>query len=311
MIDVVKYSPEYRDEWNGFVDNSRTPMFMFNRGYMEYHADRFCDASLLFLKDGEIIALMPANIDGDTVVSHAGLTFGGVISNTKMHMHTMLDVFDGMIKYYRSNGVRRIIYKSIPYIYYNYPGQEDLYALFRNNAKILKIEPSCTIDLTKQLKMPKGRRAQIVRARREGVQITETSDWHKFIELENAVLKKHHNTSAVHSGDELALLASRFPQNIKCYVATVAGEMIAGCVLFVYKDIVHTQYLAADDTARCIGALDFLISTLMAQYRDGWRWFDFGCSTLDGGKILNTGLIAQKEGFGGRVVVHNTWEVAL
>ncbi len=311
MIKVVKYSPEYRDTWDKFIDNSRTPMFMFNRGYMEYHADRFTDASLLFFDEDVLVAVMPASIKNDTVSSHGGLTFGGIVSNTKMHQHTMLDIFDAMISYYRNNGVQKIIYKSIPYIYQEYPAQEDLYALFRNNAKILKIEPSCTIDLTKPIKMPKGRHAQIVRARREGVEIVESTDFYSFIELENAVLNQHHNATAIHTGDELALLASRFPDNIKCWNAKISDKIVGGGILFVYKNIVHTQYLAADDTARTIGALDLMIYTLMEKYRDQKHWFDFGCSTLDGGKILNAGLIAQKEGFGGRVVAHQTWEIEL
>lgn len=311
MIKAVKYSPEYRDVWDNFVNNSRTPMFMFNRGYMEYHADRFTDASLLFFDDDKLVAVMPASISNKTVSSHGGLTFGGIISSTKMHQHTMLDIFDEMVRYYRDVGVQRIIYKSIPYIYYEYPSQEDIYALFRNNANILKIEPSCTLDLNKPIKMPKGRHAQIMRAKREGVEIVESTDFHKFIELENEILGQHHNATAVHTGDELALLASRFPDNIKCWSAQISGKTVGGGVLFIYNNIVHTQYLAADDTARSIGALDLMIYTLMEKYRNQKHWFDFGCSTLDGGKILNTGLIAQKEGFGGRVVAHQTWEIVL
>ncbi|MBR4475199.1 MAG: GNAT family N-acetyltransferase [Alphaproteobacteria bacterium] len=311
MIKAVKYSPEYRDVWDNFVNNSRTPMFMFNRGYMEYHADRFTDASLLFFDDDELVAVMPASIKNDTVSSHGGLTFGGIISNIKMHQHTMLDIFDAMMGYYRDIGAKRVIYKSIPYIYQEYPAQEDLYALFRNNAKILKIDPSCTVDLTQKIKMPKGRHAQVMRAKREGVEIVESTDFHKFIELENAVLGQYHNASAVHSGDEMTLLASRFPDNIKLWFAEYKGEKIACGVLFVYKDVVHTQYLAADDTARVIGALDLMIYTIMEQYRGQKRWFDMGCSTLDEARFLNEGLIAQKEGFGGRVVANETWEITL
>ena len=37
-------------------------------------------------------------------------------------------------------------------------------------------------------------------------------------------------------------------------------------------------------------------------------YFDFGISTEDGGRVLNEGLIYQKEGFGGRAVCYDTYE---
>ncbi len=49
----------------------------------------------------------------------------------------------------------------------------------------------------------------------------------------------------------------------------------------------------------------------MKQYAAQKRYFDFGISTGQEGKYLNEGLIAQKEGFGGRVVVQQTWGMAL
>ena len=47
---------------------------------MEYHSDRFKDYSLLFYRDGQLVGLLPANIRNDTLFSHEGLTFGGVIA---------------------------------------------------------------------------------------------------------------------------------------------------------------------------------------------------------------------------------------
>ena len=37
--------------------------------------------------------------------------------------------------------------------------------------------------------------------------------------------------------------------------------------------------------------------------------FDFGISTEQGGRYLNEGLIFQKEGFGARTVVYDTYEL--
>ena len=65
--------------------------------------------------------------------------------------------------------------------------------------------------------------------------------------------------------------------------------------------------MAANDVARQIGALDLTVSVILEKYREDKLWLDFGISTEDGGKYLNEGLIAQKEGFGGRTNVYETY----
>ena len=159
--------------------------------------------------------------------------------------------------------------------------------------------------------MTKGRKAQISRAKRESVEIVESNEFERFIALENEVLAKFHNAKAVHSGAELALLASKFPKQIKLYVATQRGDdkILAGVVVFVYENLVHTQYMASSDKGREIGALDLVISTLLDKYRENKLYFDFGISTENDGLTLNEGLIAQKESFGGRVCVYESWRI--
>jgi hypothetical protein len=281
---------------------------MHQRDYMEYHADRFTDNSLLFFEDNTVIALLPTNIKDNTLYSHGGLTFGGFILSSKIRTQKTLDCFDKLKQYMRDKQIEKLIYKPSPHIYHSIPAEDDLYALYRNNARLVKIEPTTTIDLKNPVKMPKGRKAQIMRAKREGVLLEQSFDFNTFWELENAVLERH-NTQAVHTANELKKLQGLFPDNIKLYTANYQNKIIAGTIIFEYQNIVHTQYMAADDTAREIGALDYVISMLMEKYTETKKYFDFGISTEDNGLMLNEGLISQKEGFGGRTIVHETWEL--
>ena len=306
---IRKYTDDDRDLWNNFVASAKNGLFMFDRNFMEYHKDRFEDCSLLFFEDDELLALLPANKNGDTLVSHGGLTYGGFVSGTKMKQHKMLECFDVLKTYLVENGFSSCVYKTIPYFYHTLPAQEDLYALFKNDAKITKIEPSSVIDFRNPIKMPKGRKAQISRAKREGVLIELSEDFDTFINLENSVLSERHGAKAVHTGAELNLLHSRFPGQIELYAAVYKGAMIAGAVVFVYENVVHTQYLAANDTAREIGALDYCIFEVMNKYSSSKQFLDFGISTENGGQVLNEGLISQKEGFGGRTVAYQTWKM--
>lgn len=309
---IIRYSPGKRQDWDNFCNTSKTPLFMFNRNYMEYHKDRFNDFSLMFYNDkDELIGLFPATCRDSIITSHGGLTYGGFIISNNEKQHTVVEMLEKLIIYAKENGFTKIIYKTIPHIYHKQGAEEDIYALFLNNAKILKIEPSTVLNLKNPLKMPKGRKAQVSRAKREGVTIKESTDFNAFIELENNVLTEHHNAKAVHTGEELSLLKSFFPENIKLYVALYDNKIIAGTVLYIYENVVHTQYMAANEKAREIGALDFTISTVINIYKENKEFLDFGISSENNGRELNQGLISQKEGFGGRTNVYETWEIDL
>ena len=304
MIKALSYVPNLKDIWNNFNKNAKNGLFMFDRNYMDYHSDRFKDNSLIFYDDEKLIALLPCNMSQNTLYSHQGLTFGGFIVDENMKQNKMLECFEILKEYMKENNFKKFIYKSTPYIYHKIPAQEDLYALFRNNAELFRVDCSTTIDLQNICKMPKGRKAQISRAKREGVEIFSSEDFEAFVMLLNSVLQKQHGVNAVHSAEELKLLCSRFPQNIKLFVAKISEGIIAATLLFIYDDLVHTQYLAANEEAREIGALDLLIKTLIDEFAKSKKYFDFGISTENNGQYLNGGLIAQKEGFGGRSVAH-------
>lgn len=130
----------------------------------------------------------------------------------------------------------------------------------------------------------------------------------------------------VHTLDEMLLLQQRFPQQIRCYLVTApavaldpaadadATVDVAGEVLFVSQQVAHAQYGHASQQGREVGALDFLYLTLIDRFRDqepGIRYFDFGTSNEQGGRILNESLIAQKEGFGGRGIAYKTYLLTL
>lgn len=314
MITIRRYTEKEITLWNNFNKQSKNSLFLFNRAYMDYHQDRFKDHSLLFYNDDKLIALLPMSEHDKKLISHGGLTYGGFITDAKMKQHTMLNCFAELLNYARENEFTSIRYKCIPHIYHNQPAEEDRFALFANNAKLDTIDVSTYVNLTSPLKMPKGRKAQISRAKREGVvvkELIELEDFNRFIELENEVLMERHNVHAVHTGAELKLLRDRLSENIHLFAALRNGNMIAGTVIYEYDQVVHTQYMAANNEARTIGALDLVVSKVIERYKDTKKWLDFGISTEHGKIYLNEGLCSQKEGFGGRTGVYEIWEIAL
>lgn len=312
---IRPYTPSDAPEWDRFVENSRNATFILRRGFMDYHADRFCDASLLLYDDKDrLMAMLPASADGDTVTSHAGLTYGGwIVGESRPTVVQMLEAWTLMSDHYKSRGYHTLLYKAIPHIYHKYPAEEDLYVLFRNNAEVKSVLASSVVDLTCPIHFNKGCQRHIKKIACSGYIINESDEWERFWSILEARLSERYGAHPVHSVDEIRLLKSRFPNNIVLWlISDSAGELLGGTVLFVDGQVVKSQYIASTIAGREVNALDYLFSVLFGYYfRRGYKYFDLGPSCEDGGWRLNEGLIGQKNGYGGRCIAYTTYEVKL
>ncbi len=306
-----RYHPTMEEEWNKTVSDSRNGTFLINRKYLDYHSDRFADHSLIFEMDGDIIGLFPANEQRTTIYSHQGLTYGGVIMTSRCKGAVVLEIFEKLIAYYRNLGFEELIYKPIPHIYHAKPSEEDLYALFRNNAQIVTCGISSTINLKEEVSFNSLRNRGVKKAISNAVEIKEESDFSPFWTILTSNLEQRHSVSPVHNISEITLLKSRFPENIRLYTAVKDGEILAGVVIYEAGGCIHSQYIASSQKGRNLSALDLLFSYLINERYKESRYFDFGISTEDGGEVLNNGLLSQKEGFGASATIYASYKIKL
>ena len=90
---------------------------------MDYHRDRFTDASVLAMNAaGRVLALFPANRSGERLSSHAGLSYGGMVSDVAMTSRLALEIFAAWFKHFREQGIAEIVYKAVPPIYHPHAG---------------------------------------------------------------------------------------------------------------------------------------------------------------------------------------------
>lgn len=307
---VERFIPERKEIWDQFIRDSKNGIFLFFRDYMEYHAERFIDHCLLFFDEkNNLSAVFPASLHDQTLISHGGLTFGGVVTDQRMTTTKMLQVFDALDAHVFSHGISKLVYKAIPHIYHRHPAEEDLYALFRMGARTIKREVTSTIDMMARLAFSKGRKCSISKARKACIEVRENSDFATFMKIEEDVLREKYDASPVHTAEEMSLLASRFPRNIRLFSAFRDSKMCAGVIIYVGNRVAHTQYMASNEVGRDCGALDMIVNVLINDVFREMRYFDFGISTEQGGTYLNKGLVAQKEMFGARAIIHETFEV--
>ena len=76
---IKRYTSADEALWNAAVDNGgvRQASFLFNRQYMDYHADRFRDISLMVLDDHEHVLALWRSV---ALASHDGHVDGGGIA---------------------------------------------------------------------------------------------------------------------------------------------------------------------------------------------------------------------------------------
>lgn len=304
------YAPDLEPVWNAFVATSANGTFLFNRGFMDYHAHRFDDASMLVRRDGQLLALLPANRAGNTLSSHGGLTYGGFVTAPARHGRTaaMLELFGAWMQICMSQGVQQVIYKTIPALYHRQTAHEDRYALFRAEARLLRRDVLSVIPAGGEgLQLNALRRRSLRRL--PDLQVGFSDDWAGYWQLLESVLQLRHEARPVHSLDEIKLLAGRFPEQLRLLAAHHNGRIVAGAVLFETATAVHAQYLASDLQLRSLGVLDQVIVQAVQYALDAGRHFDFGISTENGGRVLNEGLVAYKESFGARPMMHDIYEI--
>jgi len=282
MIEIKRYEAKEKELWDNFVKGSKNGVFFFLRDYMEYHSDRFEDHSLIFLKNNKAVALLPANRSGDTLFSHAGLTFGGIITNRKMKTSLMLQIFDSLKEYLKERGFKKLLYKSIPHIYHLYPSEEDLYALFINNATLIKREVSSTIKMDVKMPFSKNMKRNRKKAENKGLSLKRSYDFDTFMGLKEEQLLKKYGKNPTHTAEEMEYLAGKFPDNIKLFAVEHNGEMVDGLLIYESENVVHAQYQGATERGMQLYASSFIYDEIINQYCQK-KYFDFGISTENNG----------------------------
>lgn len=327
---VLPYHSAMSAEWDSFASQAREQSLLFQRGFMDYHSDRFQDASLVVADEkGHWKAILPANVsrnDASCIESHGGLTYGGLLSAANLTACETGEALRQALLYYKEKGYRSLLYKPTPDIYHTYPSGEDLYWTVQFGGTLIHRALSSAILLTHPLPFSTLRRRKVRKAQRiEGLlHETCTDRLPAFWDVLSSVLREHHHTSPVHTLFEMSLLMKRFPQQIVLHTLTRsmnadegengAREVLAGCVVFHTACTAHVQYIAASDEGRNLGALDLLFHELLAKLTAlpaPPRYLDFGISTESHGEWLNRGLIFQKEGFGARGVCYDEYAIPL
>lgn len=310
---IRRYTPADRKIWDEFVRQSRNSTFLFERGYMDYHSDCFRDCSWMAFKGTRLLAILPANIDSEMVLhSHQGLTYGGwILPPIHLDGADLLDIFRTAVEIWEQEGIVKLDYKPVPWIYSSQPSDEDIYALFRLGGKITEVNLSSTIDLNGPLRYNKLRKRTLKNVSDLNCKVIEMDDARCFMSIVEQCLKDRHDALPVHSAGEIELLRNRFPNNIKLYGVKYQEGIEAVVMIFDTGRVAHAQYIATTPLGRDLNLLTPLFNFLITGPYVNHRFFDFGTSNEDHGRYLNEGLLRQKFSYGATGVAYQRFELEL
>lgn len=309
MLDVYVYSPDYHYDWNALIKDSRNGTFLFEREFMEYHAGRFDDFSLLVYDEKKCLAVLPAHRIENKLYSHKGLTYGGLIVRKSLKFAKVAICMRSIMTYLDSRKIDEFEVTLTPYIYHQQPSDDLVYILHELEAKLVRKQLNTTVR-TAAYQLQSNRKEGVKKAVKQGLEIREDQDLRPFwqdILVPN--LKNRYQTQPVHSEEEIQFLKSKFPNQIRQFSVYQGNQMVAGATLFVMDRVVHVQYIASDTNRQQLGGLDYLFDYLISIVFAAIPYFDFGTSHDNSSKGINMNLLYWKECFGGRGVGQDTYRV--
>lgn len=107
-LKVKEYQNSDKEKWDAFVmKHSINGTFLQTKNFLDYHKDRFQDASIILYKgDNTIVAVIPACtiVEGDRKIfsAHSGSTFGGIVIAENFynigHVEAIMDTLENYCK---------------------------------------------------------------------------------------------------------------------------------------------------------------------------------------------------------------------
>jgi len=261
-------------------------------------------------KNEKIITLLPANRVGDTLYSHQGLTYGGLIYDKHFKTTDALDSLKAILKFLTEKGINSLILKELLSIYlHNQTNNPFTYLLFKTNAELLRMDMHSVVDL-KYKSYSNSRKEGVKRGVKSNLRVEESHSFDLFWnEILISNLTSKHNVKPVHSLEEITLLKSRFPDNIRQFNVFNNDVIIGGTTIFETEHVAHCQYISGNADKNELGSLDFLHHHLIENVFDSKPYFDFGTSNINAGENINKGLQFWKEGFGARSITQGFYKI--
>ena len=296
-LTIQQYHPNLKQIWNDFIDRSVNGTFLLHRDFMDYHQDRFKDHSLLIFNEGVLICCISAHTVHDSIYSHRGLSYGGLILN-KISAQNIDIVLELFVEYVKGLAFAKAELQ-LPPLSYNTINNEIATSLKCFGFKQNRVLHNQYIRLDEEIKISPKKSIGYRNGKFQDITIEKGTDFKSFWNLVLIPqLESRHASKPVHSVEEIELLHSRFPEQIIQHNAWRDGELLAGITFFIKDKVVKSQYAASSLKGMKTDAVGFLYMEAMKEFKEkGFVIMDYGpVNERDG--AINEGLLRFKKQLG-------------
>lgn len=312
-ITTLAYTEEHENLWDDFIKNNRrNATFLHSRKFFNHNPlNKKDDCSLLFYKNGKLIAVLPAcllaNENQMVFHSHPRSTYGGFVVDESCGVEESIAIVDATVQFAKTKKATEIIIRNPFRILHQLPSDETDYAMWYHGFSIKSRELECAIQLSPQaeLKYEDSTRRSTKKALKT-VTVKESEQFDEYWDLLTVNLEQKHHSKPTHTIDQFKTLKNLVPkEHIKLFGGFIGDKLVAGIVVFVYPPAaLHAQYIASDLNFQNERPLNAVIDYIIKWgWQEGFRYFNLGMGNEEAGRVINYGLFRFKEGFGGRGIL--------
>lgn len=316
LIRFVEADGKIRNKIDPFILRQDTNgEFVNSVQYLSYHpSERFNDDSVIVIDAGnqEVKAIMMAASipeDKKQIISHPGTTFSGPILSCKTDIKEAMEILERIFSYYEER-YETVEIRLRPPVYDRQPMEWIQYLLMRRGYHYHMMALANVINLQEigdeegiLYCFNSGRRNHVKKVIKKANYVVQKRVVPERRAWENLShnLEEKFNSKTTHTYEEIVKLCEIWPECIQSYSAERNdGEYGALVLVYKYKSVFHTQYLDVNyKYASEYPHLYLLYELIREAKRENYRYFSFGASTEERGKILNEGLFQYKNGYGG------------
>ena len=319
-MEIVEYTEKWKKKWDDFVLKSNNGTMFHMQKFFDYHLPgKFEFNHLIFLEKGEIAALLPGQLKNGLFESPIGASYGSIVTNDVKFSFAM-KLIATLLDYGRNTGIKEFMLTPAPLIYEDVQNQNMDFAFLWSGFKydlhyissaikldsrtdiISRFQPTIRRNVRKSLKDPDIR-----------VEINERYEEFYPILLAN---KARHNVKPTHTYEDLIMLKTLLPDNLKLFMVYYKDKPIAGSSMFFCNKNValcfYNMLLYEYEHLKPIQRVMYEVVKWSTE--NGYKYVDIGVSQDTKAENLMTpsmSLIEFKEKFDAKTTMRNTFYIKL
>lgn len=314
---IIPYADEFQEEWDKFISESSENGTIFHlQKFLSYHPkNKFNDSSII-IKDqtNTIISVFMSAIVNNTILSHPGSTYGGIIIKKYLKLQEIEKLCKAIFIYYLKkfpNYEFKIILSE------NFFLTNDKIEFFLNTfgLKLSSKEISTVVNVRDYFNYKGMRKStrQYISSRRFDKLDIEYKIANNELEIKNAYtlvennLKNKYNKDATHTYEELILLKTLFKEKITFFIAKRNNEVLTTYITFeLNNDVLHIFYIATSNDIENITSIG-MVNFILEYSKNKYTYVNFGISSRE--KEIKYWIHNYKEQFSKLFLTKNIWTI--